>query len=109
MRELSLLLHSASVQLECKIIGCTSAEEAWSTLKKHFERETLANKLFLKKTYLRCEMKHGANMDSHLKWMKELTDQLATVGSPIADEDQIVTLSGSLPRAYNTTVTALES
>ena len=38
----------------------TSYEEpkqAWNMLKNHFERETLANKLFLKKQYFLSEMK----------------------------------------------------
>lgn len=38
--------------------------------------------------------------------MKELTDQL---GSVIEEEDQIVTLLGSLPPSYVTVVTALET
>ena len=70
-------------------------------MKQHFERDTLANKLFLKKQYFRKEMKQG-----HLKEMKEITDKLASVGAPISEEDQVVTLLGSL---YSTLVTALEA
>ena len=33
------------------ITSCTTPSQAWSALKKHFERESLANKLFLKKQY----------------------------------------------------------
>ena len=40
--------------------------------------------------------------------MKELTDKLASVGAPISEEDQVVTL-GSLPSNYATLVTALEA
>ncbi|XP_076347948.1 uncharacterized protein LOC143245472 [Tachypleus tridentatus] len=40
--------------------------------------------------------------------MKELTEQLAAVGAEIAEEDQIVTLLGSLPASYDTIVTVLE-
>ncbi len=39
--------------------------------------------------------------------MKELTDRLAAIGAPIAEEDQVVTLLGSL--RYSTLVTALEA
>ena len=38
--------------------------------------------------------------------MKELTDNLASVGAPISEEDQVVTLRGSLPPKL---VTALEA
>ena len=41
--------------------------------------------------------------------MKELTDKLAAINAPITEEDQVVTLSGSLPPSYSTLVTALEA
>jgi len=41
--------------------------------------------------------------------MKELTDKLAAIGAPISEEDQVVTLLGSLPPSYATLVTALEA
>ena len=48
-------------------------------------------------------------MQAHLKNMKELTDKLAAIDAPISEEDQVVTLLGSLPRSYSTLVTALEA
>lgn len=41
--------------------------------------------------------------------MKELTDQLSAIGAVIEEEDQIVTLLGSLPPSYATIVLALET
>ena len=77
--------------------------------KNQFEREKLANKLFLKKQYFCTEMKEGTSIGAHLKHMKELTDKLAAIGAPIDEEDQVVTLLGSLPQSYSTLVTALEA
>ena len=37
--------------------------------------------------------------------MKELTDRLAAIGSPIAEEDQVMTLLGSLPTSFSPLVT----
>ena len=90
----------------------TSFEEprpAWRALCDHYERGTLANKLLLKKQYFRMEMREGDSMDKHLKEMKELTDKLAALGAAVAEEDQVVTLLGSLPASYSTLVTALEA
>ena len=80
----------------------------WDALRNHFEQETLANKLFLKKRYFRTEMKEGTSIEAHLKYMKELTDKLAAIGAPTDEEDQVVTLLGSLPQSCSTLVTALE-
>ena len=91
------------------ITSCETAKEAWNNLKQQFESSTLHNKLLLKKQYFRSEMSAASSMEKHLKDMKELTDRLAAVGAPIAEEDQVVTLLGSLPTQYNTLVTALEA
>ena len=45
----------------------------------------------------------------HLKEMKELADKLSSIGAPISEEDQVVTLLGSLPSSFSTVVTALET
>ena len=90
----------------------TSYEEpgrAWTALRNHFERDTLVNKLMLKKQYFRMEMVEGTPMEAHIKTMKELTDRLAAINAPIGEEDQVVTLLGSLPPSYSTLVTALEA
>ena len=90
----------------------TSYEEPgrmWTALKNHFERNTSVNKLIFKKQYFRMEMAEGTPMEAHIKTMKELKDRLAAINAPIAKEDQVVTLLGSLPPSYSTLVTALEA
>lgn len=103
-----LVLNVSTPQLYL-ITNCKTPKEAWEMLKAQFERDTVANKLFLKKKYFRCEMKEGEHLNDHLKRMKELTDQLGAIGSVIEEEDQIVTFLGSLPPSYATVVTALET
>ena len=41
--------------------------------------------------------------------MKILADKLALIGSPVSEEDQVVTLLGSLPTSFTTIITALEA
>jgi len=41
--------------------------------------------------------------------MKDLIDKLATICALIDEEDQVVTVLGSLPQSYSTLVTALEA
>lgn len=108
-KALSTLVMSIDPSQLYLITSCESAKDAWDNLKQQFESDTLHNKLLLKKQYFRSEMSEGSSMEKHLKSMKELTDKLAAVGAPISEEDQVVTLLGSLPSMYNALVTALEA
>ena len=54
-------------------------------------------------------MSEGSSVDMHLKEVKDLTDKLSLIGAPISEEDQVVTLLGSLPPSFSTVVTALEA
>ena len=54
-------------------------------------------------------MNEGTSMETHLKEMKEITDKLASISAPVAEEDQVVTSLGSLPQSYSKLVTALEA
>ena len=55
------------------VTSCEEPKQAWNALKNHFERETLANKLLLKKQYFHSQMKEGTSVDQHLKQMKDVT------------------------------------
>ena len=108
-RAFSTIVMAVSTPQLYLITSCEQAKEAWDALRDHFEKDTLANKLMLKKRYFRMEMAAGTSVESHLKQMKELTDKLAAIAAPVAEEDQVVTLLGSLPQSYSSLVTALES
>lgn len=87
----ALVLNLSTLQLYLKT-NCETPNEAWATLKGHFERDILANKLFRKKKYFLSEMKEWDRLDERLKQMKERTGLLSAIGAVIKEEDQIVTL-----------------
>ncbi len=49
------------------ITSCEEPKEAWDNLKQHFERDSLASKIYLKKQYFRVEMEEGTRMETHLR------------------------------------------
>ena len=74
------------------VTSCTTPKDLWDALKAQFERNTLANKLFLKRQYFTTKMKEGQSVQDHLKNMKEIVDKLAALGSEVAEEEQVVAL-----------------
>ena len=57
----STIVMSVSSPLLYLITSCEVPKEAWDTLKRHLERDTLANKLLFKKQYFRKEMCEGTS------------------------------------------------
>ena len=108
-RALSTIVLALDSSVLYLVTNTKTPQEAWQVLQKHFDRGSLANKIYLKKKLFRMQMKEGTPVAAHLKQMKELTDHLAIIGAPISEEDQVVTLLGSLPPSYATLVTALET
>ena len=106
---MSLIVFSVSDNLMYLITTCKSPKEAWDILQGHFERNTLTNRLFLKKQYFRAVMPEGASVEQHIRYMKEQTDKLAAVDDVMTEENQIVALLGSLPDSFSPLVTALEA
>ncbi len=64
-------------------------------------------KLQLRKSIFRSEMQEGWPVRDHLREMREITEKLAAMQSPINDEDQVMTLLGSLPSSYDPLVATL--
>ena len=71
------------------ITSCTTPKDLWDTLKVQFERNTLANKLFLKRQYFTTKMKEGQSVQDHLKNMKEIVDNLAALRSKVTGEEPV--------------------
>ena len=105
----SHIVLSVSDELLYLITECEDAKDTWEKLQSHFERDSLANRLFVKKKYFRTVVSENALIESHLRDMKEITNKLAAIKAPVSEEDQVVTLLGSLPESYDTLVTALEA
>jgi len=86
-KAMSIIILSVSDDLLYLITSCTEPKQAWGTLQQHFERDTLTNRLFLKKRYFRTVMGENASIEQHIRYMKELTDKLAALNSSISKED----------------------
>ncbi|KAF0730464.1 hypothetical protein Ae201684P_021936 [Aphanomyces euteiches] len=89
--------------------SCKTAAEAWKRLEDHYEKKSLANKLYLRKNFFSCEMVEGSDMLKYINEMKTLSEQLEAVGAPVGEEDLVITLLCNLPESYEVLITALES
>ncbi|KAF1318440.1 Gag-pol polyprotein, partial [Globisporangium splendens] len=89
--------------------SASGAHDAWSKLEAHFEKKSLANKLFLRRRFFTTMMEDGDDVLQHINKLKTLAEQLDAVGAPVSEEDLVITLLGSLSESYQFLITALES
>lgn len=89
--------------------SATGAHDAWSRLEGHFEKKSLANKLFLRRRFFTAKMDEGDDVLAHINKMKTLAEQLDAVGAPVTEDDLVITLLGSLSESFAFLITALES
>ena len=87
----------------------SGAHDAWSRLEGHFEKKSLANKLFLRRRFFTAKMEEGDDVLEHINKIKTLAEQLDAVGAPVNEDDLVITLLDSLSKSYTFLITALES
>lgn len=75
--------------------SASGAHDAWSRLEEHFEKKSLANKLFLCLRFCTTMMKEGDDVLEHINKLKSLADQLDVVDAPFSEDDFVITLLGS--------------
>lgn len=62
-----------------------NAQDAWLRLKGHdaSRRKSLANRLFLRRRFLKAMMEEGDDVQKHINMLKILAEQLDVVGAPV--------------------------
>lgn len=83
--------------------------QAQRIAKGHFEKKSLANKLFLRRRFFTTMMEEGDDVLRHINKLKTLAEQLEAVGTPVYEDDLVITLLGSRSGLYQFLITALES
>lgn len=80
----------------------STSKETWLALKNYHERSTLSNKVQLMRKICSMRLEENGNMEEHINDMMDSFEKLS--------ENWIVAmLLSSLPRSYDTLITALET
>ncbi|KAG3045812.1 hypothetical protein PI124_g23574 [Phytophthora idaei] len=89
--------------------SASGPHDAWSRLEGHFEKRSLANKLFLRRRFFTTMMDEGDDVLEHINKVKTLAEQLDAVGAPVSEDDLVIMLLARLSESYQFLITALES
>ena len=69
-----------------------------------YEKNTMTGKLHLCQRFFTMKMPEGSNTE---KQMKDISDWLTAIGSPLGEDYEIMVLLLSLPTSYSSLVTSL--
>jgi len=71
---MATLVMGINSRLIYLVTSCATPKDLCDTVKAHFERNTMANKLFLKRQFFTTKMQEGQSVQDRLKCMKEVSD-----------------------------------
>jgi histone deacetylase 1/2 len=91
------------------ILRCTTAHQAWTTLKDLFAAKSFARKLQLRRELNTLKMATNETVTAFASRAKALQDQLATAGHPVNDFDVACQVLAGLPSSFDTVVTVIET
>ena len=90
--------------------SASGAHDPWSRLEGHFEKKSLANKLFFRRRFFTAKMEEGDDVLERINKIKTMVEQLDAVGAPVSEDDLVmITLLASLSESYGFLITSLES
>lgn len=103
-----LVKHIADNQLEY-IKDKLIAKDIFDTLEQVFERKSVANQLYLRKKFVTLKYYESGHIKTHLLEFDKIVRELKSTGVKLEEMDVICQLLLSLPKAYNSLVTAIET
>ena len=77
-------LHLKDVQL-LSVSNAKNFEEAWTSLETMYEVKNTARLLHLLQRFFTIKMSDGDSIATHINKLRELTEQLASIGEEISD------------------------
>ncbi|XP_010479820.1 PREDICTED: uncharacterized protein LOC104758627 [Camelina sativa] len=104
----SWLLGSFSEDILSVVASCSTSNQVWMSLANHFNRVS-SSRLFELQRRLQTLDKKDRSMESYLRDLKGVCDQLASVDSPVQEKMKIFAALNGLGREYEPIKTTIET
>ena len=108
-RAVAIIVLSLDISLLYIVGDPDNPKTVWDKLRDQFQKKSWANKLALRRRLYSKRLADGESVDEHIRDMTEIFSELAVIGDPLNDEEQVIHLLASLPDSFSMLVTALEA
>ncbi|GMF31110.1 unnamed protein product [Phytophthora fragariaefolia] len=109
MKALAIVAKMLSPTYQSMIRESTTAFEAWETLREFFVKQTLHNRVQLRKELHAFALGQVEDLMKHIVRFDDLCSRLAAVGETVSEDERLVILLGSLPPEYDAMVRIIEA
>ena len=105
---LSWIYSSLTPKVMRQIVGYQTSNAAWSALEKIFSTSSKARIMQLRLAF-QTTRKSSLSMMEYILKLKTITNNLAAIGEPVVERDQILQLLGDLKADYNPIIASLSA
>ncbi|KAJ4776116.1 hypothetical protein LUZ62_060373 [Rhynchospora pubera] len=103
---LGWLRSSLSESVQAHVVSCSSTSSLWSTLQQQYAFTSRAKLMELKRQLQ--NISKGSNTCSvFLQQVRRLSDELSFIGTPVSDDDLVLTVINGLGPEFNSFVAAI--
>lgn len=103
----AMIALSLKVALIPHIRSCKSAKEAWDTLANLYQVRNEARVAYLKRQLDHLVMHEGETMDSFITKLKDLREQLISLGEDMTDGSMVTVILNGIPESYQALASTL--
>ncbi|KAE9350619.1 hypothetical protein PF008_g6345 [Phytophthora fragariae] len=109
MKALAVVAKMLSPTYQSMVREAASALEAWEILRAFFVKQSLHNRVQLRKQLHEFTLSSGGDLMGHIVRFDDICSRLAAVGETMSEDEKVVILLGSLPQEYDAMVRIIEA
>ena len=91
------------------ITNASTSKEAWDILANTYQPKGAIAIVLLRRKLMRAQCQEGGDIEEHIRKLTGLRQQLASLNSPLTEEEYCITILTSLPDSWNTFIQGVDT
>lgn len=99
-------IHDSQLEI---VKDLKTAKQIWDSLLKIYERKSISSRLMIRKKLILMKFREGDDLQQHFLEFEKTVRDLKSTGAKVDEDDAVCQLLITLPKSFNSVVTALET
>ena len=106
-KALTAIRLRVNTEMITHLLTCTRSQEAWSALETMFAVRGPLAQILARRKFMRYQIEEGADMETEVRNLKKLHDELTLLGVPLSEMEFALTLLTALPPSWDPVISAI--